>query len=62
MANHIALALWGQVLWWFTNEMPYPPRYMAEVSQWLLMTGTEAALGAIPDLPPPRLDDPRYTP
>jgi AcrR family transcriptional regulator len=56
MATHIASALWGNLFWWFNHDMPYPAKYMAQATQWLLMVGTEYALGTPPAIPAPSLE------
>ncbi|WP_420627198.1 TetR/AcrR family transcriptional regulator [Candidatus Leptofilum sp.] len=40
MARHVAGSLFALVTWWLTNNMPYTPREMAEMSIRLCVTGT----------------------
>jgi AcrR family transcriptional regulator len=44
IANHIASAQIGLVVWWLENDKPYPPEYMAQISFWLSLAGNMRGL------------------
>lgn len=45
VANHIASAQIGLLVWWFENDQPYSPEYMAQISVWLSIAGNARGLG-----------------
>jgi AcrR family transcriptional regulator len=45
IANHIASAQIGLVVWWLENDKPYPPEYMAQISFWLSFVGNARGIG-----------------
>ena len=55
IANHIASAQIGLVVWWLENDKPYPPEYMAQISFWLSFAGNARGIGIekVPFHPPP---------
>jgi hypothetical protein len=59
IANHIASAQIGLVVWWLENDKPYPAAYMAQVSLWLSIAGSARGYGAeaFPLAPPPIPDN-----
>lgn len=40
LARHIAGSLYALITWWLTNDMPYTPRQMSEMTHRLCLTGT----------------------
>ena len=40
IACHVAGSLYALLTWWLTNDMPYTPRQMAEMTTRLCVTGT----------------------
>ena len=40
IARHVAGSLYALLTWWLTNDMPYTPRQMAEMTTRLCVTGT----------------------
>lgn len=55
IAYHFASAQVGLAAWWLDNDMPYPPKYMAQISFWLSSAGTARGFGIenVPLDPPP---------
>ena len=55
IAYHFASAQIGLLVWWFENEQPYSPEYMAQISFWLSMAGGTRGFGVedISIAPPP---------
>ncbi len=45
IAYHIASAQIGLMNWWFENDQPYSPEYMAQISFWLSMAGSARSVG-----------------
>ena len=40
VSQHVAGAMYAQMVWWIENDMPYSPTYMAQVTHALCMRGT----------------------
>ena len=55
IAYHFASAQIGLASWWLENDMPYSPKYMAQISFWLSMAGSARGYGVenLPLIPPP---------
>lgn len=48
VAQHVAGALYAQLAWWITHDMPYTPEYMAKITHRMCMRGTADVIeGAI---------------
>ncbi|MBX3085325.1 MAG: TetR/AcrR family transcriptional regulator [Anaerolineae bacterium] len=45
IANHAASAQLGLAIWWLEHDKPYPARYMARISLWLMLTGLMETMG-----------------
>ncbi len=40
VAQHVAGALYAQLAWWITHDMPYSPEYMGQITHGMCMRGT----------------------
>jgi AcrR family transcriptional regulator len=45
IATHMAGALFSSLVWWIENDMPYPPEYMAQTFQRMMMPAIFAGVG-----------------
>ena len=45
IACHSASSRIGLAIWWLENGKPYPAKYMAQASRWLIRAGGARALG-----------------
>lgn len=58
IANHIASAQIGLLVWWLENGQPYSPEYMAQISIWLSIAGNASGLGSDQfHIPPPQIPE-----
>jgi AcrR family transcriptional regulator len=58
IANHMASAQIGLVVWWLENDKPYSPEYMAQISFWLSMAGNMRGFGQDEfHIPPPQIKE-----
>jgi AcrR family transcriptional regulator len=55
LASQIAASFMGMILWWLENDRPYPMDYLARVSHWFVMMGSQGILGLPHALTPPNL-------
>ncbi|MCB0037188.1 MAG: TetR/AcrR family transcriptional regulator [Anaerolineales bacterium] len=45
VAQHVAGALYAQLAWWITHDMPYTPEYMGQITHGMCMRGTADLIG-----------------
>ena len=47
LSRHIAGSFFANIAWWVTNDMPYPPRYMAEMVHQLCLQGVAGIISSV---------------
>jgi hypothetical protein len=59
LANHMAAAYLGTIVWWLDNDLPYSAEYMARATHWLNLLGLVGATGIAVDVHPPDMSLPK---
>ena len=54
-ANQIAASFIGMILWWLEDNKPYPMEYLARVSHWFVIMGSQGVTGWPRDVAAPNL-------
>jgi AcrR family transcriptional regulator len=45
IANNLAACMFGNIMWWLSEDVPYPGSYMARMSLWTAMIGMMTLIG-----------------
>ena len=56
IANHTASCLIGNIMWWLSEDVPYPAVYMARITHWAAMIGIMTLIGRGEELTMPPAD------
>ncbi|MFN8528133.1 MAG: TetR/AcrR family transcriptional regulator [Anaerolineae bacterium] len=56
IANHIASALIGNIMWWLADDLPYSAVYMAQITHWMSIIGALTLVGRGGDITQPPVD------
>lgn len=56
IANHIASAIIGNIMWWLADDLPYSAEYMAQITHLITLMGVITATGRASDLALPPAD------
>jgi AcrR family transcriptional regulator len=56
LANHMAAAYIGLIVWWLDNDVPYSAEYLALTAHWINILGLVGATGIAVDVHPPDLN------